>query len=105
MTERKAMIDKSHKVPVSTQCHLLELNRSTVYYQAQAVSEQDLELMRKIDKVHLKFPFYGSRRIRDWFEDHGMQVNRKRIQRLMRLMAIDAYSGRSLPLIPAETCH
>lgn len=90
MTERKAMIDKSREVPVSTQCHLLELNRSTFYYLPQAVSEQDLELMRKIDEVHLKYPFYGSRRIRDWFEDQGMKVNRKRIQRLMRLMGIEA---------------
>lgn len=90
MTERKAMIDKSHKVPLSTQCHLLELNRSTVYYQGQAVSEQDLELMRQIDQIHLKYPFYGSRRIRDRFEDHGIKVNRKRIRRLMRLMGIEA---------------
>ena len=90
MTERKAMIDKSHKAPVTTQCRLLELNRSTVYYQAQDVLEADLELMRQIDPIHLKYPFYGSRRIRDWFEDHGMKVNRKRIQRLMRLMAIEA---------------
>lgn len=44
MTERKAMIDKSHKAPVTTQCRLLELNRSTVYYQAQDVSEADLEV-------------------------------------------------------------
>ena len=90
MTERKAMVDNSHKVPVTTQCHLLELNRSTVYYQVQDVSEADLEVMRQIDQVHLKYPFYGSRRIRDWFEDQGMKVNRKRIQRLMRLMGIEA---------------
>ena len=90
MSERKAMIDKSHEVPVSAQCHLLELNRSTVYYQAQPVSEADLELMRLIDQIHLNYPFYGSRRIRDWFEDHGMKVNRKCIQRLMRLMGIEA---------------
>ena len=64
MTERKAMIDKSHKAPVTTQCRLLELNRSTVYYQAQDVSEADLELMRQIDPIHLKYPFYGSHRIR-----------------------------------------
>jgi putative transposase len=102
MTERKAMIDKSHKVPVCTQCHLLELNRSTVYYQIQAVSEQDLELMRKIDKVHLEYPFYGSRRIRDWLEDHGMKVNRKRIQRLMRLMGIEALYPKKRTSLPGK---
>lgn len=90
MTERKTMIDKSHKAPITTQCRLLEVSRSTLYYQAQDVSEADLEVMREIDQVYLKYPFYGSRRMRDWFEDHGMKVNRKRIQRLMRLMAIAA---------------
>jgi len=90
MSERKAMVTKSHKVPVSTQCHLLELNRSTVYYQASEVSEADLKVMRQIDQFHLRYPFYGSRRIRDRFEDKGMKVNRKRIQRLMRLMGIEA---------------
>lgn len=91
MSERKAMIDRSHEVPVTTQCHLLELNRSTVYYQGKELSDEDLELMRQIDQIHLKYPFYGSRRIRDWFEDHrGMKVNRKRIRRLMRLMGIEA---------------
>ncbi len=91
MNERKAMIDKSHEVPICTQCHLLELSRSTVYYQGKAVSDEDLALMYKIDKVHLKYPFYGSSRICDWFEDHcGMKLNRKRIQRLMRQMGIQA---------------
>ena len=91
MTERKAMIDKSHKVPVTVQCYLLELNRSTVYYQGIEASDEDLELMRQIDRIHLKYPFYGSRRIVDWFEDHrDMKVNRKRIQRLMRLTGIEA---------------
>ena len=102
MTERKAMIDKSHEVPVSAQCHLLELNRSTVYYQAQPVSEADLELMRLIDQIHLNYPFYGSRRIRDWFEDHGMKVNRKCIQRLMRLMGIEALYPKKKTSLPGK---
>lgn len=102
MSERKTMIDKSHKAPLTTQCHLLELNRSTVYYQGQEVSEQDLELMRQIDQVHLKYPFYGSRRIRDWFEDHGIKVNRKRIQRLMRLMGIEALYPKKKTSLPGK---
>ena len=63
MSERKAMINKSDKVPVTTQCRLLGLNRSTVYYQAKTESEQNLELMRLIDQVHQEYPFCGSRRI------------------------------------------
>ena len=90
MTERKAIVDKSHKIPINRQCRLLELNRSSFYYRAREVSESDLRLMRQIDGIYTKRPFYGSRRIRDWFEDQGIVVNRKRIQRLMRLTDIQA---------------
>ena len=94
MTERKAMIDKSHPIPINRQCRILELNRSSYYYRGQGVSESDLERMRQIDEIHTKRPFYGSRRIGDWFEDQGLSVNRKRIQRLMRLMGIQALYPR-----------
>ena len=90
MTECKAMVGKSHKVPITRQCQILELNRSSFYYRAKEVSESDLRLMRQIDGIYTKRPFYGSRRIRDWFEDQGIVVNRKRIQRLMRLTGIQA---------------
>jgi putative transposase len=69
---------------------LLSLNRSTVYYRLQDVPEIDLKLMRRIDEMHLKRPFYGSRRIRDWLQDEGYDINRKRVQRLMRQMGIRA---------------
>ena len=84
------MIDPSKCLPVSRQCQLLELNRSTWYYQASAVSSEELALMRRIDEMHLERPFYGSRRIRDWLQDEGHDVNRKRVQRLMRQMGIMA---------------
>ena len=84
------MIDRTHSLPVTRQCQLLNLNRSTVYYQPMGVSDEDLELMRLIDESHLKRPFYGSRRIRDDLQDLGYPVNRKRVQRLMRKMGIMA---------------
>ena len=84
------MINRENDLPVTRQCALLYLNRSTVYYQRQEVSEADLRLMRRIDEMHLKRPFYGSRRIRDWLQDEGHDVNRKRVQRLMRQMGITA---------------
>ena len=90
MTERKAMVDKSHKLPINRQCQLLELSRSSFYYRGREVSESELQQMRQIDEIHTQRPFYGSRRIRDWFEDQGISVNHKRIQRLMRLMGIQA---------------
>lgn len=84
------MINQGNDLPITRQCELLELTRSTVYYQHQEVSEADLTLMRRIDEMHLKRPFYGSRRIRDWLQDEGHDVNRKRAQRLMRQMGITA---------------
>ena len=84
------MINRDADLPITRQCELLSLNRSAVYYQLQDVSEMDLKLMRRIDEMHLKRPFYGSRRIRDWLQDEGYDVNRKRVQRLMRQMGIRA---------------
>ena len=84
------MIDHTDVLPVTRQCQLLNLNRSSVYYQPKEISDEDLRLMRRIDEMHLKRPFYGSRRIRDWLQDEGFGVNRKRVQRLMRQMGITA---------------
>ena len=84
------MITRESDLPITRQCQLLKLNRSTVYYQSKNVSEEDLKLMRRIDEMHLKRPFYGSRRIRDWLWEEGFDINRKRVQRLMRQMGIVA---------------
>jgi len=84
------MIDRQDPLPVTRQCQLLLLNRSTVYYQPKGASDDDLKLMRRIDEMHLKRPFYGSRRIRDWLWEEGWDINRKRVQRLMRQMGIRA---------------
>jgi len=78
-------------LPVARQCELLALPRSTVYYERRdAVSEGDLVLMRTLDELHLRYPFMGSRRLRDELGKIGYTVNRKRVQRLMRLMGWEA---------------
>ena len=59
------MIDKSDKLPVTRQCDLLDLSRSSVYYTPVPLNEEDRELMRQIDEIHMASPFYGSRKIRD----------------------------------------
>jgi putative transposase len=93
------MVDRKDPLPVTRQCELLDLPRSTFYHTPQPVSDEELALMRLIDRCHLKYPFYGSRRIRDWLEDHGHTVNRKRVQRLMRTMGLVAlYPKRNLSL-------
>lgn len=84
------MITRKSDLPVTRQCQLLNLNRSTVYYPPRPVSADDLRLMRRIDEMYLKRPFYGSRRLRDWLQDEGITVNRKRVQRLMRQMGMVA---------------
>ena len=84
------MVDRKNPLPVVRQCQLLDLARSTYYYQRRGVSAEDLKLMRLIDECHLQHPYYGSRRIRDWLDDRGQIVNRKRIQRLMRRMGLTA---------------
>ena len=84
------MVDPAKPLPVVRQCQLVGLARSTAYYRPTPVSADDLRVMRLIDEIHLRLPFYGSRRIRDELEDCGERVNRKRIQRLMRLMGLVA---------------
>ena len=84
------MIDRDSDLSVVRQCQLLALNRASLYYRPVAVSEEDLRLMRFIDEIHLLRPFLGSRRTVDELKDHGFRVNRKRVQRLMRLMSIEA---------------
>ncbi|HYW75522.1 MAG TPA: IS3 family transposase [Gammaproteobacteria bacterium] len=88
--QRRQMVDQEDLLPVVRQCQLLGLARSSVYYTPKGVSDEELALMRLIDQCHLKHPYYGSRRIRDWLEDQGHAVNRKRVQRLMRRMGLVA---------------
>lgn len=84
------MIDDKHALPLTKQCELLGLARSSVYYQPVAVPARDLEAMRAIDEIHLQRPFLGSRRLVDELRDLGIAINRKRLRRLMRLMGIQA---------------
>jgi putative transposase len=91
MAERKKKLDRAHKLPISRQCLALDISRSSAYRKLAGVSDGDIDLMRKLDELHLKRPFKGSRRLRDdLWDNYGLQVNRKRVQRLMRLMGIRA---------------
>lgn len=84
------MIDRSHELPVSRQCQILSLARSTAYYRRQETSESDLTLMRRLDELHLEHPFAGSRMLRDMFKREGHQIGRKHVTTLMRKMGIVA---------------
>lgn len=84
------MIDKGDKLPVTRQCKILDLNRSGIYYKPVPLSEADRELMRQIDEIHLTYPFYGSRKIRDELCSLGYEIGRDRVRRLMRCVGIEA---------------
>ena len=80
------MIDRFHDLPVVKQCQILSLARSTAYYRPQEVSETDLALMRRIDELHLEYPFAGSRMLRDILRREGYQIGRKHVGTLMKRM-------------------
>lgn len=86
------MLDSSYpKFSLRKQTELLNINRSTFYYKPCLISKFDLDLMRRIDEIYLLYPFYGSRRIAALLnKELGININRKKIQRLMRLMGIEA---------------
>ena len=84
------MIDRSDKLPVTRQCQILALSRSSAYYTRKPIPESDMALMRRIDELHLDFPFAGSRMLRDLLRLEGHTAGRKRIARLMRQMGIEA---------------
>jgi putative transposase len=75
---------------VRRQCELLGLSRSSLYYEPAAETAENLRLMRLIDQEYTAHPFLGSRRLTQWLSAHGEEVNRKRVQRLMRLMGLEA---------------
>jgi putative transposase len=75
---------------VSRQCLLLDLGRSSYYYEPATETAENLSLMEKIDREYTAHPFLGSRRMTTWLRSAGQKVNRKRVQRLMRLMGLEA---------------
>jgi len=84
------MIDRDHPLPLTRQSEILELSRSSLYYEAVPVSDHDLELMRLIDEIHMKYPYMGSRSIRDQLQDKGHRVGRQHVGTLMKKMGIAA---------------
>ena len=95
------MIASSQTLSIVRQCQLLDIARSTVYYRPVATNDVDDELMKRIDAAHLAWPFLGSRRIGDALADQGLMVNRKRVQRLMRIMGLTALYPKPRTTQPA----
>jgi len=83
------MINPGYKLSIRRQAELLEISRSTVYYRPRPVSAADLLLMRRIDELHMNYPFAGSRMLRDMLSQQGLEVGRRHVRTLMRRMAIE----------------
>jgi putative transposase len=80
----------SQQLSVRTQCGLFQLSRSGYYYEPVPVSREDLALMKRIDRLYTASPFYGSRQLTFALRNEGWMVNRKRVQRHMRVMGLEA---------------
>jgi putative transposase len=92
----------SGELSVVCQCELLDLSRSSVYYQPVAASQEVLHLMKLLDEQYLLRPFFGLRRMCEWLQQQGHRVNHKRIQRLMRKMGLEALYPKSSISSPSK---
>ena len=84
------MIDRNHKLPISSQAKVLSISRGTAYYQPKPVSPRDQMLMNRIDRLHLELPFAGARMLRDLLRQEGHKVGRKHVSTLMKRMGVEA---------------
>jgi putative transposase len=91
MSRRREFVDTSHRdLSLTRQCKLLHISRAGLYYKPKGESALNLSLMEKIDRQHLKTPWYGARQMARFLRRHGYCVSRKRISRLMRKMGVVA---------------
>jgi putative transposase len=95
------MIDPEHDLPIKQQAEALGISRGSVYYMPRPVSDADLMLMRRLDELHLDYPFAGSRMLRDMLSQQGLEVGRRHVRTLMRKMCIEAIYRRPNTSKPA----
>ena len=88
------MINRKHKLPIARQAEVLRISRGSVYYQPRPVSAADLEVMRRVDRLHLEYPFAGSRMLRGLLAAEGIKIGRRHVKTLMRRMGIEALYRR-----------
>ena len=88
------MIDRAHDLPVTKQAEVLRISRGSVYYRPRPVPEADLALMRRLDRLHLEFPFAGSRMLRGLLAAEGCKIGRRHVKTLMQRMGIEALYRR-----------
>ncbi|XIA62059.1 IS3 family transposase [Bradyrhizobium sp. TZ2] len=94
IAERKAMIDRKHDLSITRQAEVLQISRGSVYYLPRPVPDADLAIMRRLDRLHLEFPFAGSRMLRGLLAAEGCKIGRRHVKTLMRRMGIEALYRR-----------
>ena len=95
------MIDRGHGLPLRRQAEVLRLSRGSLYYEPRPVPAADLAIMRRIDELHLDYPFAGSRMLRDLLRGEGVAIGRERVASMMRRMRIEALYRRPNTSKPA----
>ena len=95
------MIDQTHKLSITKQARILSISRGSVYYRAEPVCEADLCLMRRIDQLHLDYPFAGSRMLQSFLVREGFRIGRLHVRTLMKRMGIEAIYRRPHTSKPA----
>jgi putative transposase len=88
------MIDRDHELSIARQAKALKISRGAVYYKPRPVSDADLQIMRRIDQLHLEHPFMGARMLRDMLNREGVSIGRRHVATLMRRMGIEAIYRR-----------
>ena len=88
------MIDREHDLPIVRQAEALNISRSSVYYLPRPVPDADLAIMRRLDRLHLEFPFAGSRMLRGLLAAEGCKIGRRHVKTLMKRMGIEALYRR-----------
>ena len=101
MTARRALVEPNDPLSMRWQCELLGVNRSSLYYEPVEPDAEQLGLMRRMDELHLEHPFFGSRMMTQTLKAEGALVNRKRVQRLMRLMGLESTAPKPNTSKPA----
>jgi putative transposase len=95
------MIDRTHDLPITRQAKALNISRGAVYYKPRPISAEDLKIMRRIDELHLNYPFAGSRMLRDMLQREGVSIGRRHVATLMKRMGIEAIYRRPNTSKPA----
>ena len=88
------MIDRKHDLPITKQSEVLHISRGSVYYLPRPVPQADLAIMRRLDRLHLEFPFAGSRMLRGLLVAEGSKIGRRHVKTLMQRMGIEALYRR-----------